>query len=320
MNVSVVVPTYRRLDLLKRCLSALSSQSLEPACYEIIVADDGADEQVAAAVGRFQEYHGPRISYVPVRGPHGPAAARNAGWRAATAPIVAFTDDDCIPDRQWLEKGVKRFREDNVVAVSGRVVMPMSKNPTDYERSASHLETAEFVTANCFCRRDALERLDGFDERFTRAWREDSDLHFRLLSCGNVVKASDAIVIHPIRPAAFGVALTQLKNNFFEALLFKKHRALYRERIRPFVPWSYYLMVALVVAAGIAFVYSHGDVAWLMMGAWLFLTARFCRRRLHRTTHRLGHVMEMIVTSVLIPPVAIAYRVAGAIRYRVLFL
>jgi hypothetical protein len=56
--------------------------------------------------------------------------------------------------------------------------------PTDYERDAHGLERSEFVTANCFVSKRGLERLGGFDERFPLAWREDSDLHFRLLRVG----------------------------------------------------------------------------------------------------------------------------------------
>src|SRR5213078_1928552 len=161
----------------------------------------------------------PRVVYAPVAGPHGPAAARNVGWRRARAPVVAFTDDDCVPDPGWLAAGVGVLERDaGVAAVTGRVVVPLPDKPTDYERDAAGLEGAEFVTANCFCRRDVLAALGGFDERFSAAWREDSDLHFGLLNVdGKVLKVPDAVIVHPVRPAPWGVSLGQQKKSLFDA-------------------------------------------------------------------------------------------------------
>ena len=107
----------------------------------------------------------------------GPAAARNLGWRMADGEIIAFTDDDCIPEPDWLANGVSAFVE-GVAGVSGRTVVPMPANPTDNELNTTHLQRSDFITANCFYRREVLEEVGGFDERFTTAWREDSDLYF----------------------------------------------------------------------------------------------------------------------------------------------
>ena len=96
----------------------------------------------------------------------------------------------------------------------GRIVVPVPHRPTDYERDAARLAAAEFVTANCFYRRDALAAAGGFDERFTAAWREDSDLFFTLLECGaRLTHAPDAVVVHPIRPARWGVSLAQQRKS-----------------------------------------------------------------------------------------------------------
>jgi hypothetical protein len=193
--------------------------------------------------------------------------------------------------------------------------------PTDYERNATGLGTAEFVTANCFCRRDVLAATGGFDERFTAAWREDSDLYFRLLEEGRrVVHAPDAVVVHPIRPAPWAISLRQQRKSLFNALLYKKHPALYGRFIQPAPPWHYYRIVAALLGTGIGVLRRS---RLLMAGGicvWLWLTARFCAGRLRGTSHAPDHVVEMIVTSALIPPIAVFWRIRGALKFRVVFL
>ena len=285
LRVSVVVPTCGRRLLLARCLEALERQTLAPETFEIIVVEDLRRD--------------------------GPAAARNRGWRQAKAPIVAFTDDDCVPRADWLRYGLQAF-EERADAVCGRVVMPLSARPTDYERDAQRLERAEFVTANCFCRRRLLERIGGFDERFRLAWREDSDLHFRLLRRGaRIVHEPRAVVVHPVRPASWGVSLSQQRKVMFDALLFKKHPRLYRERIRRSPRWDYYLMTGSLFG---------GLFYPSLFLLWLAFTARFAWQRLRGTSKSPRHVLEMIVTSIAIPPVALFWRLVGALKFRVAFL
>ena len=287
LKVSVVVPTCGRPELLERCLAALESQSLPREDYEVIVVDDS----------RLRS---------------GPAAARNRGWVQAKAPIVAFTDDDTEPDRDWLRFGLECMTPE-VDAVSGRIVMPIPDQPTDYERDAQGLERAEFVTANCLLRKPMLERLGGFDEDFKLAWREDSDLHFRLLACGaKLVHAPKAIVVHPVRPASWGVSIKQQRKVMFDALLFKQHRRLYCERIRAGARWDYYLITGCLVLM----LAGSGAAAAI----WLLLTGRFFVHRMRGASWRPSHVLEMLVTSALIPPLAVYWRFAGALKYRVAFL
>jgi GT2 family glycosyltransferase len=284
-QVSVVVPTCGRPALLARCLQALESQSLPRDQYEVIVAED--------------------------RQRDGPATARNHGWRRARAPIVAFTDDDCIPDHDWLRRGLEALAG-GAHAVCGRIVMPLTGAPTDYERDAQGLERAEFVTANCFVRKFMLERVGGFDERFRLAWREDSDLHFGLLAQGaRIVREPRAIVVHPVRPANWGVSLRQQRKIMFDALLFKKHPRLYRERIRAAPRWDYCVIVASLLVA------PFWTPAWLV---WLLFTGRFFVQRLHGTSRAPAHLLEMILTSIAIPPVAVFWRLVGALRFKVAFL
>jgi GT2 family glycosyltransferase len=324
-DVSVVVPTYRRPAMLATCLRALAAQQIDCTRYEIVVCDDGPDDHATrACVDRFAAQHTPpglTIRYVPVTATQGPAAARNAGWRVARAPLVAFTDDDTIPDPQWLAAGLAAVTDANADAASGRIVMPLPARPSDYELDASGLARAEFATANVFVRRAALEATGGFDERFTAAWREDSDLQFTLLNTGHrIVRADDAIVVHPVRPARWGVSLHQQKKSFFEALLFRKHPAMYRQRIDARAPLRYYVIVASAVCASIAGLAGSGALASCALLVWALLTAQFCAQRLRHTRRDGRHLAEMAWTSLLIPFLSIYWRLYGAVRFKVMFL
>jgi GT2 family glycosyltransferase len=321
MRVSVVVPTFRRPDALARCLSALLAQEFDPAGFEIVVADDAASEATRRQVEALAGSSRPSLRHLPVNGPrHGPAAARNLGWRSAIGANIAFTDDDCIPDKRWLAAGFAAIEGGEAAAATGRVVVPLPDDPTDYERDAAGLAAAEFVTANCFCRRSVLEAVGGFDERFETAWREDSDLHFAILERGwPIAKADSAIVVHPVRPARWGVSLRQQRKSLFNALLYKKHPELYRRRIRPQPPWDYYAAVAAPAVAAAGLLAGSRALALAGGAAWVVLTGRFCHRRLRDTSRAPRHVAEMALTSALIPPLSVFWRLYGALKFRVVF-
>jgi len=207
-----------------------------------------------------------------------------------------------------------------VVAVTGQTIVPLPPAPTDYERNTAGLEQSEFITANCFCRRDVLETLGGFDEDFTTAWREDSDLHFRLLDTGGrIVRVTSAVVVHPVRQAVWGVSLREQRKARFDALLFRKHRRHFRERIRPAWPWQYYLIVltaAVTFGGAMAGAFS---LVLVSLALWLLLTVEFVWRRLRNTTRSPSHMAEMVATSLVIPFLSVYWRLYGAVRYRVFF-
>lgn len=319
--VTVVVPTRGRKQLLRRCLTALVRQTLPAANYEIIVVDDGRGADTRAVVETFAQRPGsPALTCIePDHGCHGPAAARNAGWRRAGAAVIAFTDDDTVPARDWLVQGLAGL-PDWAGAASGRVRVPLAPAPTDWQRTSAGLEGAEFVTANCFVRRAALLMIGGFDERYTRPWREDSDLHFALLERGyRVAAAPAAVVLHPVRPAPWGVSLTTQRNMVFDALLYKKHRALYRTKIAPLPPLRYYAVVMLLFAGLTALALGAYGTATILLSGWLAWTLWFTAFRLRGGRTLARDIVEMAATSAAIPVLAVFWRLAGAVRYRVWF-
>jgi glycosyltransferase involved in cell wall biosynthesis len=313
-----VIPTYQRPDLLERCLHAVCDQTLPPNEYEVLVCDDHPDAATREIVAKFPSL----VHYLAVAGPqHGPAAARNRGWRAARSAIVVFTDDDCVPDRDWLRAGLAALTPEASIVV-GAVRVPVSEHPTDYERNFARLADAEFATANCFVRRSALKAVEGFDETFRDAWREDSDLYFTLLERGyRAVHVVGALVVHPLRPGDWRNSLREQRKNIWNALLYRKHPTLYRTHIQPLSPRSrYYQITGLLVCTLAALFGQVYPVAAAAALGWAALTGHFFAARAQATSRSPMDLAALAVTSALIPPLAIYWRLRGAFQHRVVFL
>jgi GT2 family glycosyltransferase len=309
---------------LLRCIDALLAQTLPASRFEIIVVDDGSSratrEQVMAALSqRRTARRAPTLRFLWLPMNRGPAAARNSGILAARGGVIAFTDDDTVPAPNWLEAGLAAIAQ-GADAVAGAIDVPLPPVPTDYERDAAGRSNAGFVTANCFVRRDLLCAVGGFDERFRRAWREDTDLCFRLRASGAIVRASTrARVVHPVRPARWGISLAQQRKVMFDALLYKKFPQGYRRYVRRRPPWAYYGAVAAGLCALVNALAGLWPLALASAAAWLGITAAFASRRLADTSHSPRHVAEMVVTSLLIPWISVYWRTRGALHFRVPF-
>ncbi len=331
IDVSIVIPTFKRPDYLFRCLEGLWKQDFPFSRFEVIVVTDGPDPDT---VFMMEGSKGPGPAFelylLPVK--KGPAAVRNAGWQKARGKLILFTDDDCIPSEQWVSaywaayesyKGQNRlgwiFGE--LLAFRGPLSAPCPQRPTDYEKNTAGLERAEFVTANCACTPVTLRAIGGFDESFTMAWREDSDLEFKLLEQKiPIINVPAARVTHPVRPAFWGVSLKEQKKSLFNALLYKKHPVLFRRKIyrQPF--WNYYYMIFLLLATLVALATAHGLVAAITGAGWLLMILRFTAKRLKGTSLSFSHILEMFFTSMLIPFLSVYWTLYGAIRFKTFFL
>lgn len=317
-EVSVVLPTFRRDALLRRCLDRLATQ--RDVRFEVIVVDDARSDTTPGVIAAARAVHpGLSIRLLPGRG-RGPATARNIGWRAASGRVIAFMDDDAYPlDDGWLERGLRHFEDPDVLAAGGAVRVPIEGRPTDFQRNVQGLERGRFLTCNAFYSREALEAVGGFDERFTVPFREDSDLQFRVEALGGAMITDDRlVVIHPAPRGSFGVSLRLQRNSLFNALIFKKHPLRYASLdARP--PLHYYAMVAFG-ALGIVSALTHRFAAAKAFTAvWAALETRFFLRRASGVDHTPRHLLDLAITSLLIPPLSVYWRLRGAVRYRVWF-
>lgn len=215
--VSVVVPAYNRAALLEPCLASLFAQTYPRARYEVVLVDDGStDDTAARAVALASGWDG---RFTLVRQPNGgPASARNAGIRAATGAIIAFTDSDCTASPDWLVGLV-----DALVAGGADGAGSQIANVTPPGWVASYLTASNFyrqrvrrgavdylLTASVAYRRAALEAVGGFAER-RGAWGEDADLSFRLKQAGfRLLLAPTGGVTHYGSPASVATFAREL--------------------------------------------------------------------------------------------------------------
>jgi GT2 family glycosyltransferase len=315
-DISVVIPTLNRPDTLERCIAALVAQDFAGKRFEIIVADAADETAVRQIVGRWAMLtHGaPLIRYIPAASAHGPSGARNLGWKAAAGEVIAFTNDASVPRRNWLTEGWKAM-DTGATAAAGVVLASAEGAAPEVELDVRRVGIS---AASCFVQRQALRAVGGFDERFT-AWDDARDLQFTLAEVdGKVVFAPAAIVERPEQRGGWDATLHQYRKILFDALLFKKHPRLYRERIRSSAPWDYYAIVAALIAIMAGAFTREPTLAWTGLIAWTVLTAALVIRRMRAPLH--GGFGEVLATSVAIPLIAVFWRLAGALRFRVFFL
>ncbi len=321
LECSVVIPTFRRDHDLARLLAALAEQDLPLDRFEVIVVDDACSPTTPGVVDEVRgRYPTLNIQLLP-GDQHGPAAARNQGWRAAEGPIIAFIDDDAYPaDNSWLRKGLAALADPTLAGVGGQVIVPADDPPTDFQRNVKQLEHGTFLTCNAFYRRAAIEKVGGFDERFRLPYREDSDLQFRLEEqAGRLVMSDGPVVIHPAPPGRFAVSLRLQRYSAQNALIYKKHRRRFRAELEPRPPLRYYAMLGLFAGGLAAFLGRRRSLAAVAFAGWLALEVRFFLHRAAGTSHRPRHLLDLALTSLLIPPLSLYWRLRGAIRYRVFF-
>ena len=321
IKISVVIPTYKRPDLLAKCLDALVLQNFKPDEFEVIVVSDGPDEATRDVLKAWHRLNPLNLKYSHLSQKKGPAAARNYGWLQAEGDLIAFTDDDCLPDTNWLQSFYASWYPGTTIALTGKTIVPIPDKPSDYERNTANLQTADFLTANCCCAKTALELTGGFDEQFSMAWREDSDLEFKLYQQQIPIrKINDAIVVHPVRKAAWGISIKEQKKTMFNVLLYKKYPVLYRKKIQPAPPVNYYLIIIFFLGMLVGSFSKHSLLARSSGILWLMLTVLFIFRRLNNSKLTFYNITDMTVTSFIIPFLSIYWQYYGVVKYKALLI
>lgn len=208
-EVAVAVPTLDRPEALARCLDGILAGDVVPGA--VVVVDQGPGDDARREV-EARRAAGVHLTYVRAE-PRGLSAARNAAAAATRHPILAFTDDDCVPSRGWVAAVARTFTEaPDLAAVTGPVLPLGPARPgthavsgrTSEERVEYRVRALPWrvgTGGNTAVRREWFERVGGFDERLGAGSPghagEDMDLLYKLLRAGGSIRYEpDARVYH----------------------------------------------------------------------------------------------------------------------------
>ncbi|MGW0390683.1 glycosyltransferase family 2 protein [Streptomyces sp. NPDC003042] len=321
---AVVIPTLARPSL-HTCLTALAGAT-GPQPVRVVLVDDrragGGRTGPRDLDARIPEALRP-LTTVVTGGGRGPAAARNTGLRAAgTPPWIVFLDDDVVPAPDWCDALARDLRAapERTAGVSARITVPLpaDRRPTDWERNTAGLVTARWITADMAYRREALESVGGFDERFRRAFREDADLALRCLDAGWTLTTGSRRTTHPVRPADRWISVRQQAGNADDVLMNRLHGRDWWTRAeapRGRLPRHLLVTGAAVAALSCAALRRPGAAAVCGAG-WLAGTAEFAAARIAPGPRTREEKATMAVTSMLIPPAASWHWLRGLAAHR----
>ena len=320
MSFTIVVPTLGRASLLQ-LISSLDASS-GPWPDEIVLVDDRPRPHgdVLDTTG-VSGWTADRIRVLR-SGCRGPAAARNVGWRSAPSDWIAFLDDDVQVTPGWLMQLAIDLESaaPNVAGSQGRVIVPLPphRRPTDSERGTAGLASARWITADMAYRRAVLAQVDGFDERFRRAFREDADLALRVTAGGYRLTVGQRHSVHPVRPSGWWTSVRQQRGNADDALMRRLHGAGWQHRAG--APIGRRRANALISVAGAAALSAAAGQRWRIAGmavmGWAAGTAQFAMLRIAPGPRDPREVARMITTSLAIPPVAVWHWARGRLRHR----
>jgi cellulose synthase/poly-beta-1,6-N-acetylglucosamine synthase-like glycosyltransferase len=223
--ISVVIPAYNASEALTACLDALERQTVPREKYEIIVVNDGSGD---AAVETIAHRRGVTFLSQPQRGA---AAARNLGAKQAQGEILLFTDDDCIPESNWVETMIAPLANQEVAGVCGVVhtrqpgLMPrFIQLEYDYRyRNVAKHRRIDFVnTGTAGYRKHIFMEGGGFREDLLGA--EDTELSFRLASQGHkMVFAPEAIVYHSHPESVWEYARRKAHYGYWRMIVYQRY-------------------------------------------------------------------------------------------------
>jgi glycosyltransferase involved in cell wall biosynthesis len=230
-SISVIIPVYNDKKNITDCIHSVLGQSFPRDRFEIIVVDNNSNDGTAEIIRNFKEirYH--------FEGKKGAAASRNSGIAISQGSIIAFTDSDCIVDKNWLTEidnsiitcdalagysdGINKNWIAEVEAEEYEHLMDMIRNNSSMIR---------MDTRNCAVKKSLLQSLDGFDEKIACSI-EDWELSARALAAGYCIRFNQKMIVHHVNGTLFLRQINKEKRRYWDGdrLLQKHNEAFIRQ-------------------------------------------------------------------------------------------
>ncbi len=221
-SVTIVIPAYNSERTIVRVIESCLNQMVKG---EVIVVDDGSDDSTAEIVKRYP------VRYIYQENA-GPAKARNTGWKNASGEIILFTDSDCIPEKDWVDRMLEYYSLNDICCVGGSYDIA---NPESLLARCIHQEILErhrkmsgevdyLGSFNLSYGRNVLEEVGGFNEEFGYASGEDNDLSYRVRKKGYKLTFDREIKVSHFHQTKFIRYLKeQFRHGFWRMKLYRLH-------------------------------------------------------------------------------------------------
>jgi glycosyltransferase involved in cell wall biosynthesis len=225
MRVSVIIPAFNAEKTIEACLRACREQTYED--LELLLVDDGSTDRTAEIAANCGVWCIRQTN-------QGPADARNRGAAETGGEVIAFTDADCVPRKDWVERLVAGFGGDTrIVGVGGTydIANPESRlarivHEEIVTRHRQFKSEVDFLGSfNVAYRREPFEKAGGFDTSFRAASGEDNDLAYRLHDAGGRLRFVPEAVVAHYHPEHLAPYLrAQQRHGYWRMKLYGKHR------------------------------------------------------------------------------------------------
>jgi len=230
IEASIIIPTYNRKNILKKCLSALFNQSYPKDKYEIILVDDGSTDKTEEMLASLSPPC--RLNYISNKKRLGQPKSRNRGIKAAKGNYIIFTDSDIIVVPEFIQEHLKFHKLYKNAIINGELIYISSLDEVGKKKkSIWDMSFSSFNTANVSVKKESLIKVGGFDEEFLPYGWEDKELGYRLRKMGLKNKKNPKALGYHFKKRGDISNLSLLKENermsgINGALYFKKHPSL----------------------------------------------------------------------------------------------
>ena len=208
--VSIVITTYNRSKKINKCLQHLLK--IDYPNYEIVVVNDGSTDDTNKILKNFEKKHKNKIKIITHEKNRGTGAGKKTGILNSNYEITALIDDDCYVEKKWLKKLIITFLDE------------------EKRKKVAAVSSVGLYTGHSICyKKDIVIRAGLFDEKFSRAFREDTDLAFRILDLGyEIIQIPEEGFVHdPPLPRTIKekirFAYKRIMIHQWDVLLYKKH-------------------------------------------------------------------------------------------------
>jgi len=226
IKISVIVPTYNRLELLKNQVKALLHQTISKEDYEILIVNDGSSDGTKDFLQGISRKHANLTAIHTQNG--GPARARNTALGQAKGEIIAFTDDDCEVAPNWLETILAELKG-KLVGLQGLTYTDKANVTPLTHQIDNETGHNSVPTCNAAYYRELLYQVGGFDESFPYPHNEDADIGWQMQEIGEVRFCKEMKVYHPPRVDKFSKVKKRMNILESEFTLYQKNPGLYQK-------------------------------------------------------------------------------------------